>query len=53
MNKKIKNVNSPLEEIMEQALKKAGIKYKAQYTMGIHIIHLKKLNSMTPIGICG
>ncbi|PEX42954.1 hypothetical protein COK25_24080 [Bacillus cereus] len=33
MNKKIKNVNSPLEEIMEQALKKAGIKYKAQYTV--------------------
>ncbi|PFR51056.1 endonuclease domain-containing protein [Bacillus cereus] len=33
MNKKIKNVNSPLEEIMEQALKKAGIKYKSQYTV--------------------
>ncbi|HDR7869738.1 TPA: DUF559 domain-containing protein [Bacillus wiedmannii] len=33
MNKRVKNENSPLEEIMEQALKKAGIKYKSQYTV--------------------
>lgn len=33
MNSKIRNENSPLEEIMEAALKRANIKYKAQYTV--------------------
>lgn len=33
MNKRVKNENSPFEEIMEQTLKNSGIKSKSQYTI--------------------
>lgn len=42
-NQKIRNENSPLEEKMEAALKKANIKYKAQYT--VHDTNKDKWNA--------
>jgi len=33
MNPKIRNENSPLEELMEAALNEANIKFRAQYTV--------------------